>query len=1826
MITSTIPKWKTIPIKNAVSAFNTHTGVVYKGQIHLYGGCGKNPNNMLIVQPETGECKVLPAKPSKRYYHTSTIVGNHVYVFGGKDFSVRVNELYDYNLDDGTCSQIRASGSVPTPRGSHTAVYYDDSIWIFGGYNVPKDLYNDVYQYKITERRWIHHVPKGSSSDADIPKPVYLHSACAIGHFMYVFGGSILSQQEGVETAGIIGHLYKFDMINLKWTKINPEVGQLIPSRRVGHTVSVYEGRMYLFGGQATGRLNDLWEYNPLNNQWRLLCCAGTPPVPRSNLVSVVMGDKLYIHGGVAERQMPSDIHVIPLKPFSQSIPQFVERCLGTLGVNLTIGMGVDEGCVGVDEENALELLQTERKRRREEKLRKGVMWEAWLGRDSSAGEDDAQQNSKIREANEKVEAPWIIYSGQKIKCERRVAEGDEIWILKENGLKSGMGWIDEGGEDAGEEEDEDEEGDPLDELAQDDELDEPNSDSNDEDDNESSSDGDDEANEKNDNSNSSDPEKENKKRDDASAAEGGAAVNEVDEEEAEDAMEELLVLPPSDPTVSDLNNFLGDCVTQYKKILTTREKKGPKKESTAAVSLTPQMWRLPSSHLSLHPRLPFSQSLPPGIASVQTSFHCCFNSLVPDTTISKDRFLAQQSSMLAPSSAESEQHAPKREENLLEIAQAATDEEREAATSAPFISSFATSLMRTGSGISMLPDTITPVSLANSLSLLPSAEDGDGIGGGSGSKAQSTKKGKLSLSLNRAPQRASARLSMSVSPSLLASTLTKKSLPLSATMPPLAQSMNMSSTSSTLKRLSRASTRLSGVVLPESGEFSCPTLFRHGGFDRPRFSASLSGSGFTFAILAATNGATAAAMLPSKLAGPDSHAAVKALPTAPTLDIAEEERYDPTLDPALFEDARMAPKKGGAKKKGKGSANGNVNVEMIVASAPTIPVVTMLEQAPQKGIAKPNATRKDRTLSNSSASSAAAQPSQNTAIQKQKKDPLHSEHAIDRLRSLASRILHPLSAQLVASLTAMAPPPPPPPPSDALAKPPPPIPPSVSYVSSLLTELLLPVVTLPTVKSSSSSASASSASSSSDETPTYPLIPSLAPAHRLRLKERLVTAELASMGVTPFHLNMLSMVGDIETSDSIINFQSKPILVHSFIIRERLPQLEQYMSPREDWHEVEKCRREFKMMVLRNVRPKAKELRMLFENTLQLVVKRRKSWKDMQRGCPVLSVSSAVFTEMLCYAYSDYVLPLRIAPVPKEEGHLLVVMKNYMDGVWLTGCGMKESVWRGIETRKERREERRRRARERKIKRMNEKLMGKGKRKAKKQSANGAGAENGSGSENSSLSESESTPLSEVDVELGMDFSPVWYGDDKAAQKAMKEREKRERRERRRLRKEAWLKRKAEREERRRVKREEREKRKAEREEKKRLAMESGGDAEKKLGEGELNESVIMPSAPVARKNMEEMKESDLPDIDDGLKGMKDGEHDLLTTPPPMDPTIDPKDENSLPTDLPAPSSLPLLSQQPEDEDIPERVMTAVPPAEDEEEFPERVMTAVPPAEDEDMISRPMTAVPPAMDEEGEERLGSPDPFDERERERERNQMLMQGRVRGDDDEEDESDEIDEQSSEFVETPSESESEEDSAAEGGNAKRHLDEEEVAVYRTAIDELQRVMSLLEEEECWEMEMALTELEHRKEDAAESLAIQKANEAQDGSILASSLQPHALLSAHLNANRPSVLTPSLLVNSATKLGEPFPFKAGAMSGEPVAMLQLAPEVLVELHSLGERWGIPRLRMMCYNALLEMMTVSNVGEIIAATKQFGQVKLEKMFTGWVNMATKMGLIDQ
>jgi len=209
----------------------------------------------------------------QRNAHTATAVGGQIYVFGGWNNSgstaVYFNDLWSFDTTQmykGGFGKIpywvQVSPNTPAPpaRNSHSAVNYQGSLWIFGGFSHdtsqgtwvncnPGDKcvwYNDLWQYSRATNNWVQMAPRSSS-----PSGRYGASMGVIGNLLLVFGGSGQTQ--------VFNDLWAYDFSQNEWRQLT--ISGTKPSPRYGAETGVIGSSFYILGGGGTG--NNLWRFTP---------------------------------------------------------------------------------------------------------------------------------------------------------------------------------------------------------------------------------------------------------------------------------------------------------------------------------------------------------------------------------------------------------------------------------------------------------------------------------------------------------------------------------------------------------------------------------------------------------------------------------------------------------------------------------------------------------------------------------------------------------------------------------------------------------------------------------------------------------------------------------------------------------------------------------------------------------------------------------------------------------------------------------------------------------------------------------------------------------------------------------------------------------------------------------------------------------------------------------------------------------------------------------------------------------------------------------------------------------------------------------------------------------------------------------------------------------------------------------------------------------------------------------------------------------------------------------------------------------------------------
>lgn len=142
----------------------------------------KNWNELKLS--ETNVC------PQERTDHSMVVYGGNLYIFGGCDKSTRFDDLWRYDLAQKRWEQVSMSGDIPVPCFGHTAIVHENShrLVVFGGWDGHNTLDN-LYEFNFKTQLW-----KMLEAVGSIPPHRYRHSAVVFDDNMFVFGGVDKSQ------------------------------------------------------------------------------------------------------------------------------------------------------------------------------------------------------------------------------------------------------------------------------------------------------------------------------------------------------------------------------------------------------------------------------------------------------------------------------------------------------------------------------------------------------------------------------------------------------------------------------------------------------------------------------------------------------------------------------------------------------------------------------------------------------------------------------------------------------------------------------------------------------------------------------------------------------------------------------------------------------------------------------------------------------------------------------------------------------------------------------------------------------------------------------------------------------------------------------------------------------------------------------------------------------------------------------------------------------------------------------------------------------------------------------------------------------------------------------------------------------------------------------------------------------------------------------------------------------------------------------------------------------------------------------------------------
>jgi len=187
-----------------------HSACVIGDNMFIYGGYVESQHrfcsDVYNLNLKTMKWRIMEARgesPRYRDFHTSTAIGDKIFVFGGRcspiDMHVPEREFYCnkvvcFDLKTGKWTRLAAlpdqsdpdSDGMPEGRRSHSALNLKGSLVIFGGFNSRTDQHkNDLWEFKVDSNTWVRLNPSGKG-----PSPRRRQAFCLVGSRIFVFGGT----------------------------------------------------------------------------------------------------------------------------------------------------------------------------------------------------------------------------------------------------------------------------------------------------------------------------------------------------------------------------------------------------------------------------------------------------------------------------------------------------------------------------------------------------------------------------------------------------------------------------------------------------------------------------------------------------------------------------------------------------------------------------------------------------------------------------------------------------------------------------------------------------------------------------------------------------------------------------------------------------------------------------------------------------------------------------------------------------------------------------------------------------------------------------------------------------------------------------------------------------------------------------------------------------------------------------------------------------------------------------------------------------------------------------------------------------------------------------------------------------------------------------------------------------------------------------------------------------------------------------------------------------------------------------------------------------
>lgn len=260
-----------------------------QGKIHVFGGYANHRvdgNYHQVFDPDSGEWTMKADYPHRCNHNSAAAIGGKIYSFGGFVEQNRCPHANCFVYDTAKDEWSRIA-PLSRPRGAIYALTVGDKIHLLGGRDVRSVEWHEIYDPKTDSYHDVAPMMGTTKTQPFAGQRDHMGVVLVDGK-IHAIGGRMDSYDFNTGMHGV------YDPEEDKWSFRAP-----LPVPRSGPSAAYVNGKIVVFGGEATGKVFGTNEaYDPQTDSWEALTPMAVPRHGLHGQTVAVIGNMIHAPGG----------------------------------------------------------------------------------------------------------------------------------------------------------------------------------------------------------------------------------------------------------------------------------------------------------------------------------------------------------------------------------------------------------------------------------------------------------------------------------------------------------------------------------------------------------------------------------------------------------------------------------------------------------------------------------------------------------------------------------------------------------------------------------------------------------------------------------------------------------------------------------------------------------------------------------------------------------------------------------------------------------------------------------------------------------------------------------------------------------------------------------------------------------------------------------------------------------------------------------------------------------------------------------------------------------------------------------------------------------------------------------------------------------------------------------------------------------------------------------------------------------------------------------------------------------------------------------------